>query len=644
MVGLAGMAIAAFFLTTYTIHRFPVPLGWDTAGYAWRTNIARASGIASLPARVPPPGPVNPGRPGFAVVASILTTVWGGSPLRVAEVMPGVMAAATGLAAGAFVSLILRRSVWVLAAVAIAIGTSVSVVHVINLEGYQDQAIATAVFMAAAVGIAICAWDGRGMWAGLVLMGALGAIHWSFFEMAAMVVALTAFVFVPASYRRWRDGSMRWWETPSATMLGAFIGGAIIAMVWIRVLLSATLPQATLVVAQLQAKLSRDLPAYHWPVLLGAAAAGALVLGWRAEQDGESAARSRVVLGFTLAWCEITLAAFVAQRIPDWAIPTHRILAFAIGIPMLGVIALVALGAFLSQRWRPAGVVVVVVLLGVVGWEVHDQWFAFHPVVSSVQIRQSAGAEDYLERAGVSEDRPVVFIVDDHSPNAASVIWLTGHVIRSQLAPARIPHVLFYLGSPQAYLARKPSALGPGSDQILSANYARLSSFYFHSVDSTYGLHPIALLLSGANPAYSSWVRDQGGKVVAPGVALVDGPQATNLPTGKPNEAESEALAAIGPSSAAWVLGTIVALVVISLVGVGWSSFFFGRWARSWEVLSLAPAVGAGLLVLGGILLNRIGIPLHGAGAIAIAVGVGATGMAIAKFQWSRRADPRPVL
>ena len=32
------MVLVAFFVATYALHRFSVPLGWDSPGYAWRTN------------------------------------------------------------------------------------------------------------------------------------------------------------------------------------------------------------------------------------------------------------------------------------------------------------------------------------------------------------------------------------------------------------------------------------------------------------------------------------------------------------------------------------------------------------------------------------------------------------------------------
>src|SRR5215470_6692439 len=62
LIAAMAVAIAGFYLATYVWHRFDVPLGWDSPGYAWRTNLARAVGIGNLPGSVPYPGPVNPGR------------------------------------------------------------------------------------------------------------------------------------------------------------------------------------------------------------------------------------------------------------------------------------------------------------------------------------------------------------------------------------------------------------------------------------------------------------------------------------------------------------------------------------------------------------------------------------------------------
>src|SRR5207237_8365376 len=94
-------------------------------------------------------------------LAALLGTVGRVDPFRVAAVLPSAMAAAIGLAAGALVTTAGRRraapgrtaaqrtasgrTAATIAAVAVGVGTSVFVVRLINVEGYQDATVAAAV-------------------------------------------------------------------------------------------------------------------------------------------------------------------------------------------------------------------------------------------------------------------------------------------------------------------------------------------------------------------------------------------------------------------------------------------------------------------------------------------------------------------
>jgi hypothetical protein len=62
---------------------------------------------------------------------------------------------------------------------------------------------------------------------------------------------------------------------------------------------------------------------------------------------------------------------------------------------------------------------------------------------------------------------------------------------------------------------------------------------------------------------------------------------------------------------------------------LGWSLVFFGRWVRPVEVVALAPAVGIAVLILGGVLLDRIGLRLSGATGVMVVLLVAASGWAI---------------
>jgi hypothetical protein len=258
-----GLAVVAFYLATYVAHRFAVPLGWDSPGYTWRTNLARAVGVGGLPSTVPYPGPVNPGRPGFVVVGGLVSSLTGSDPLRVTAVLPAVMAASAALAWGALVRTVLGWRPVASAFLALFVGTSPFVVHAIGVEGYQDATMALAVFSAAAVPVLVAAGrasGSRAVWPAAILVGAAGTIHWSFLPVIEAILGLCALAFVPAAVRARPRGLGAIVDSPPGRIASIGVLGFALASLWLLVLLPAGLPHAELVVGQLLDKLSRDVP------------------------------------------------------------------------------------------------------------------------------------------------------------------------------------------------------------------------------------------------------------------------------------------------------------------------------------------------------------------------------------------------
>src|SRR5207237_2736505 len=117
--------------------------------------------------------------------------------------------------AAAFPGTMFEQARWEFVLTAVAVGTSIFLVRVINLEVYQDESLAAAVFMAAATPVALAARDRRSVVPAAILLGALGLIHWNFFEAGVGIVLAVAMVFVPASIRAWRAEGRHLLATPS---------------------------------------------------------------------------------------------------------------------------------------------------------------------------------------------------------------------------------------------------------------------------------------------------------------------------------------------------------------------------------------------------------------------------------------------
>lgn len=400
-----------FYVATYLRHRFAVPLGWDSPGYAWRTRVAKAVGVGALPSALPDPGPFNPGRPGFPIVGGIVSSLSGADPLRVTAVMPAVMAAAPTLAWGATARILLRWKGWRALAVALFVGMSPFVVHAIGIEGYQDAAMALAVWSAAVLCALLATRDGRAVGPAVVLVGAAGTIHWSFIPVTLAILGLTALAFLPTALRARRRGWRAVARTPTVRLLAIGVAGAAIAALWILVLLPAPIPHARLVVPQLLDKLTRDLPQLGLWFILPLAAVGAISLAGdeRSEPEAdhdrpadEAALRRTAFLWLTLAWCEVALLAVAAVWALGWAIPGHRVLAFCVALPALAAVGLVWLGDRAAALLRrTVAVACLVVLAGLVLSAVWAQraWFAYHPVMRAATVAEAAAASSALERA-----------------------------------------------------------------------------------------------------------------------------------------------------------------------------------------------------------------------------------------------------
>jgi hypothetical protein len=642
-----AVAIAAFYLATYVRHRFAVPLGWDSPGYAWRTNLARTVGIGNLPATVPYPGPVNPGRPGFVAVGGIVAALSGQDALRVTAALPAVMAAATGLAWTAVARAALGWSFGRSAFLGAFVATSPFMVHVIGVEQYQDATIALAVASAATVPLVLTGRDGRALWAAAALFAAAGTIHWSFLPILLATLGLTALAYLPASIRRRPRSVAAVLRTPSARLVtvGALAAaGAVVAIV---LLMPAPLPRAQLVAAQLLDKLHRDLPQLALWLLLPLSAVGAIVLAERRSAgpnahdvvEEDAAAPRPLFLWFALAWCEVTLLAVAAVWLFAVSVPAHRILAFCLPVPALAAVGLLWLadrgarsgemdrtGRRAARSGRALGAAIAILGLAVSAFVAQRAWLSYHPVMRASTYTQAQAAAAAVDRAGLPVDRPLVFVLDDRGQYAWSRTWIAAQTIRAALPPERVTHAFFFVGRPEDLLARRPSSLpsiGMPANSIDPVTYRSLSETYFDAVRPILARNPAVFVLSSANPEFAEWVRSHPNSQLATGVASVDPTGIRGLSATVQGRTESAPLTPIGVVGVA-----ILALVVISFVGAGWSVTLVGRWLDLTGGVALAPAVGTAALVLGAILFGRLGVRLTPAGSILIVAMVALLGWA----------------
>jgi hypothetical protein len=649
----AGL-VAGFYLAMYLVKEMPI--GWDTARYLDQANLIAKHGIhGAAGLDLPRPSVLLASRVGFPVTVLTLSALFRSSTFEVAAVIPAAAAAATALAAGAFVSVGLRRSEWHFAVVAAIVGVSPALVRLMG-GTYTDNLLAGAVFMTAMVPLIFVAREGRGFIASIALLTAGGLAHPAFFTVVAAVLAVIALCYVPASWRAWRGGEARLLSTPSARV-GLVLGGAgALSAAGIYGLLGAAPDQPILKRGVFVQKMREDLPLYRLPLTVPIALLGAVAVVRQAFRtpgrargeagNGEPTGAASVpaapdrradarfdawfVVAALGAWVAVSggaILAFVAGR----NVPAHRFLAFLLPLPILVALGLLAAGGFLTRRrlrWLGAAVVSIGVLAMVaMAYQtlyrtLDDRMLEW---LDRPKVQEAATAAAYLDAVGVPDAQPVVMIITDTGPQPRLYVSEEAHILRTAFPAERIPHLYFYVGDPNEYLAGRPTII-PGDTRGFNV----VSRNYWPDVATVRGGDPVALVLSSYQPAYGELAAAHPERVVAPNVLALHGPlPAAPLPRAPFPTAPQGVVAIAGFG--------IGALVVLSLIGLGWALALLPAGPRPFEIVALSVGLGIGALLLGGTVADALGVRLAGAGGALVPIGVGVVGWLAGAWRLRRR-------
>jgi hypothetical protein len=612
-VALAGLLVSGFFLFIYPLRGLEVPIGWDSTEYVWRTRLAQDVGVANYTDAVPPTMVVKEGRPAYLVAAATLSSVASVSVLQIAVVLPAVMAAVMGLAAGAFARMGAGLPWWGLPYAGVAMGVSINVVLMYQY-GYGDNLMTAAVLMAWAISVALAVEDRRALVPAILLTGAGGFLHGPIFAIVAAVLGVTAVLYLPSSWRRWRSGSERLLDTPSARMGEVLLGGGALAGALLYATVS-TPPTPRLNRLEFAKKLREDIPRYRFPLLIPLAGLGVASLAPVARREG---GRRRFVFTLLLVWAITPLVGYIIFRASSFPFPANRILLFALCLPLLAVIGVIWAGQRLMTS-RPAGAriflggaLAIIVLLS--AWE----WYRSPSYIDPEKLKDAAAAQQYLTLTDVPTQRPVVFIVEDRGALPAAVVPHMRDHIFAAFPTERIASTYVYVGSPENYLARRPTLMPEGG------NYNNVSNRFFDRMAHTYDQDPIALIASSYNVThFHRWVDEHPDTQVPTfGLAVVRGPDPPSLvptfpaPTGPQN-----------PITLALLAGG--SLAILGLIGFGWTLVLFRRWLGRMEIVALAPVIGLALLIIGGAMIDRLGVRLGGFTGTLTPLAVAAVGWAL---------------
>jgi hypothetical protein len=610
----AGL-IALFFLGLYAARHYGMPIGWDTPRYLDQTSFVAARGLDGVPHSLPPPGKTLPSRAAFPVLLLSISSLLRTSTFTAAATIPPAAVVAVALAAGALATSALRRDRRELAVIALVVGLSPVAVRLMAPETYTDNILALALVTAALVPLLSAVRDGVGFTAAVALLAVAGIAHGPFFAFALAVLGLTAVAFAPSSWRAWRGGRAGLLTTTSGRLtaiLGGASAGAAAAIIGF---LHAAPDTPVQTRSELTKKLREDVPTYWYPLTVPLAAAGAAAVATGDAGAGDTREADRFTRRFLLtilaAWTVVTLLG-VAVYLAGKAAPAHRLLGFLLPLPLLGGLGLLAAGRLADRRWsaRRAGAVVVsagVLVLGVIGW--HDLYRTMArgrgvEWMTTPGVEQAATAQAYLRAAGVPDSTPAVLIVDDRGENPRSTVPEWAYMIRSVLSPERTEHTLLYVGTPEDYLAGRPTLR---SDP---PTYNANQNEFWPAVRAVLPQHPVALLLKWFNPAYDRVAAAHPDWVVGPDVIAVGGPASAITVT--------QPAVPGGPQDVVQgVLFGTATLVVLALAGLGWAVALLPVGTRGFEAVALSPAFGIAAVIVSGAVLDTAGLRLRGGGGAA---------------------------
>jgi hypothetical protein len=622
-----GLGIFALYFLVYRTRHFGMPVGFDTSWYVWRAQYVAENGLGPLATAV---------RPGHALLASVLGSVSGRPQLTMAVVLPLALVSTFALAVGAFTSIGLgaRRWRW-----AVAVTVTGTLLGATRLVGENVANLLLLALVVAAL-TALTRWisGGPGLPGSVALLVAAGLAHWTFLAVIGAMLAGSAVLALPASRRRWAVGVPIVRTETGA--LGAAIGStaALMLAVVIGVLRA---PFSTFEIREetrrFIPKLREDLRRVVWPLTGPVAALGAVHLArYRPVRSDPTSEPRPFALRVLTAWTAVAAIGTV-YGIATLNLPPHRFLTLLVAVP--GAIAVAAavwwLGAVVASRvrgrsgspWPTAlGAAATLVAVGVLSIPGGLAWYRHGPGVwfDRATLRESQTAAGYVQT--LRPGTPIVFLVGPFGDAGLLSVPLKERNIRAGLPVDREADMYLFVGDPDDLVAgRRTHVSGP-------VDHA--TQRYWEDVRTVLPEHPPVVVLQATGQGQFAAAITQGADLIAPGVALLQGPPPASAVAEQPVPRPV-------PRTLLGLLWGAVLLSLLGAAGLGWARLIVGRGVPPEVRWSMAPAVGAGALILGGLVAVKLGVRLAGPGGVATYVVVTLAGAALAARQRGDRGYSR---
>jgi hypothetical protein len=566
--------------------------GPDFPVYLWWTRVAAAQGLSLVGSR--------PGTP--PLLAVIQGTLHVSTVTAVAAAQYALVPA-MGLAA---IALIRNRAKggrwgWVLAGVL----AGLFALHLAG--GYVSNLIFAVAFVAA--GAALAEGSSRGVIAAALLLGGGGLAHPEVFALGVFILATTA----AWSYLRTRD------HGPGSDVRrvgGAIVGSALIVGAGLLSTLIGppawnvdTSKDSFLRRVGLRRALEDDYRFRFRQKAKLYAPVALLALAWPGYTRTSGFARR-----FLLAWGVISLAAVPVGYVTG-RFPPERIITFAFVFPILAASGVLWVWERLRGR-RLLALAAAVALIAIMCWTWLNAWAQQRTFVTVDEVTELNTAAQIA--ATLPPGTHLVYIVNDVDATAVFLATHAENLIRATLPPDRVKDAYVYVGDTSKYEAGLPTSKGHLQYDTLSRELLREIPVGSSAIFVLKEFDKVPHVLD--DPTLSRW---------SDGVASsVPGPHALPAVVGS-----------LQPSSpAAICAGAILAFVLMTACGMGWSLWTFGETVGS---LAAAPAFGTAMIVSIGLVADRLGIPIAGSwGPTAVSAVVALGGYTLFFFKRKPLREP----
>jgi hypothetical protein len=452
-----------------------------------------------------------------------------------------------------------------------------------------------ALFLGALGALAVAPESWRGVWAGGALLAAAGITHPLFHLVGLAVLVGAVLAFLPTALRERRGGLPLAGSAAARLGLGALGGTAAAGLGLLAVAGAPTIPGDTsqdgffrrvgladLLEDRYTERFVGDASRAAVPLAAGAALAAPAVAGEASPlaRQGGATARPRFLTAILTTWAGLTVAGIAVLLVTRWG-PANRLLVFAFFVPIAGAVG----AANLVTRGR--AVPTFAAVLGAAAFVVTSMngWYRQAPSFAPEELARATVAGRAVE--ALPPGTPLIFLVDTSEPAAAFHVTRFGNVIRMGLPPERIADSHLTVGSPEDFLAGRPSVTG-------DPEHDRIARVYFReAIPVSDGAAVVVLELF--NPeGYEEAVRR--GDQIAPGVVLLRGPEVR--PTMVPSSVADTELGGVE-----LVMLSVGGLILLAALGLGWA-----RWTleRPLAAVALSPTAGLGIAVIAGFVVDRV--------------------------------------